>query len=268
MHVSSWVEDVFGCLKPVIGVVHLPPLPGSPLFTGSLEDVIDRAVRDARVYEEAGFNGVIVENYGDKPYFPRRVPRFTLALICRVVSEVLREISIPVGVNVLRNDAISALSIAYAFSLPFIRVNILTETYVTDQGIISGEAHLVQRLKSFLGARVRILADVHVKHAYPMLARSIEESALDLVERGLADCVILTGSRTGIPPDREILVRVRRVVKAPIFIGSGLNPDNVRFYADADGFIVGSYVKVDGVTENPVDLSRARRMVEAVRRLR
>ena len=256
--------------KPIVGVVHLLPLPGSPLYKGSMRGVLERAIADAERLEEGGVDAIIVENFGDVPYYPISVPPITVASMTYIISRIIEKVSVPVGVNVLRNDALASLSVAYVTGAEFIRVNVLTEAMVTDQGIIEGCAHELLRLKKYLSSDVAILADVHVKHGYPLMKRSVSESALDLVERGLADGLIVTGRRTGEPPSKEELISVKRVVpKTPVLVGSGVSLENLCEYFDlCDGFIIGTYFKVNGSVIAPVDLTRVKKLVNKVSEIR
>jgi membrane complex biogenesis BtpA family protein len=251
----------------IIGVVHLPPLPGSPRAR-DIEEVVERAVRDASRLEEGGVDAVLVENYGDAPYHPDDVPKVTVACMTRAVAEVIESVSVPVGVNVLRNDALAALSVCAATGASFIRVNAYVEAVATDQGILRPVAHEVQRERERLGLDVEVYADVKVKHGRPLDDRPIEDVARDAVERGLADAVIVTGSATGAAPDPEEVERVARVVDR-VLVGSGVTPDNVGEFLKrgASGLIVGTYFKRDGVTENPVDVDRVRELVSAASRV-
>ncbi len=272
--VAMSLLSIFRRDKPIIGVVHLLPLPGSPLYRGDLEKVIDRAVSDALSLQEGGVDGVIVENLGDMPYYPDQVPPITIASMTRVVSKISEVLEIPVGVNILRNDCIASLSVAYVTRARFIRVNVLTEAVVTDQGLIEGKAHHLMRLRRYLQADIKVMADVHVKHGYPLLKRPIEESALDLATRGLADAVVVTGPSTGLPPDKERVLRVKRALKSakvnvPVLVGSGISDANiVDFLSICDGVIVGTYFKKNGIIWNPVDPSRVRRLLDEAATLR
>ena len=252
--------------KTVIGVVHLLPLPGSPLYGGSMREVLKRALSDAEKLEEGGVDAIIVENFGDVPYHPYNVPPITVSSMTYIASRIIEKVGIPVGINALRNDAIASLSIAHVIGAQFIRVNVLTEAVVTDQGIIEGCAHELLRMRRYLSSDIAILADVHVKHGYPLMERDISESALDLVERGLADALVVTGKRTGEPPSREKLVSVKRAVpKTPILIGSGITLENIGNYLDlCDGFIIGTYFKVNGIVKAPVDLVRVKELISKI----
>lgn len=251
----------------LIGVVHLAALPGSPNFGGDLKPCLEAAASDARLLAEAGFDAVIVENFGDSPFYADNVPAVTVAAMTRAVSSVADAVELPVGVNVLRNDALAALSIAAATGAAFIRVNVLTGAMTTDQGLISGRAAEVMRLRSALKVDVEVFADVMVKHAAPPPGLTIEQATADTVERAMADAVIVSGDATGDEPELE---QVRRVAGAagatPVLLGSGVTEANVAgLLAVADGAIVGTALKVDGITTNPVDPRRAAAFVRAAR---
>lgn len=251
----------------LIGVVHLAALPGSPNFGGDLKPCLEAAASDARLLAEAGFDAVIVENFGDYPFYTDNVPAVTVAAMTRAVSSVADAVELPVGVNVLRNDALAALSIAAATGAAFIRVNVLTGAMTTDQGLISGRAAEVMRLRSALKVDVEVFADVMVKHAAPPPGLTIEQATADTVERAMADAVIVSGAATG---DEPALEQVRRVAGAagatPVLLGSGVTEANVAgLLAVADGAIVGTALKVDGITTNPVDPRRAAAFVRAAR---
>lgn len=252
---------------PIVGVVHVLPLPGSPRASLNIDQIIERAVDDARAYEAGGASALIVENYGDAPFRKDRVEPYTIAALTRVVTAVRAAVRLPVGVNVLRNDAVAALSIAAVTGASFIRVNVHTGAMVTDQGIIEGRADETLRLRRFLGAPVEIWADILVKHAAPLSAVSLEEVARDALERGLADALILTGSATGQPADPEELRRLRASLPGvPIFVGSGITPERVAaFLPDASGFIVGTWAKEEGIIENRVSRSRVEALARAIR---
>lgn len=251
----------------LIGVVHLRALPGAPRFCGSLDEVLEAARGDARALVEGGCDALIVENFGDVPFYPQDVPPETIACMTRAVSEVV-ELSQdrPVGVNVLRNDVGAALGICAATGAAFVRVNVHTSAAVTDQGVIEGRAAHSVRERARLCPSAAILADVHVKHASPLGSETPAEAASDVVHRGLADAVIVTGSGTGRSPSREVLAHVRRHVPThPLLIGSGLTDANASRLLDvADGAIVGSWFKTDGVLSAPVDAERVRKLRELI----
>ena len=259
----------FGKEKVILGVVHLRPLPGSPGFGGDLEAVHAAALADAEHLAAGGVHGLVVENFGDAPFHPNRVEPHTTAIMAVLVREIRRKVSLPVGVNVLRNDGAAALAAALAGGGSFVRVNVFTAAVVTDQGLIQGEAHRILRYRRAIGSRAAVFADVHVKHGRPLAERSIEAAARDAWERGGADGLILTGSATGAPVSPRELAAVRGAVpEAPLLAGSGVTPENAEaVLAHTDGAIVGTYFKHEGRVEAAVDRARVETLMQAVRRL-
>lgn len=251
---------------PILGMVHLRALPGAPLFDGSMDRVIDAALADARAMCDGGAAGLVFENFGDRPFVRGRVGAETVAAMTRVIAEVARAVHLPFGVNVLRNDAASALAIAAATGAAFIRVNVHTGVMFTDQGVIEGEAARTLRIRAALAPHVLIFADHLVKHATPPPGADVVQSAKDLRLRGLADAVIVSGSETGAAADPERLGVLRDAIDAPLLIGSGLTASNASSFADADGAIAGTSMKRDGDVDAPVDVRRVEELVSAFTR--
>jgi membrane complex biogenesis BtpA family protein len=254
----------------LIGMVHLLPLPGSPDWGGSFAKVIELALRDADALSSAGFDALMVENFGDAPFRPDHADPETVAAMAVLVDRIRNQTSLPIGVNVLRNDALSALAIAAVTGAAFIRVNVHTGAMLTDQGWLTGRADETLRLRARLGAEVTVCADVLVKHAVAPPGADIAELARDTALRGHADVLIVSGSATGAGTDPVHLAAVRDAVpETPLWIGSGLTPDNAhRLLRVADGAIVGTYLKAHGKTTSPVDVKRAQAIVEAAKQAR
>ncbi len=254
-------------LPSLIGMVHLGPLPGSPRFAGDIEAVVDRGRSDAATLESAGFDAVMIENFGDAPFFADSVPPVTIASMTRAVSEIRHEIDVPLGVNVLRNDGLAALAIAAATGASLIRVNVLSSMMYTDQGPIVGRAAEIARSRSQIAPDAAILADVFVKHATPPPGSTIELAAVDAWERSGADALVVSGTGTGSAVDVDDLRRVSESVPdAPLAIGSGASTGTVADLARfADIVIVGSSVKLGNDPSNPVDAGLARRFADAAR---
>ncbi|WP_238538608.1 BtpA/SgcQ family protein [Nitrolancea hollandica] len=251
----------------LVGVVHLAPLPGSPRGHLTIEEIIDVAVRDAVAYQDGGAHAVIIENFGDVPFLKDQVEPHTVAAMTLAIREVRSVVSIPAGINVLRNDALAAVGVAALTGAPFIRVNVHTGVTVADQGIIEGRADRTLRYRKQLGADVAIWADILVKHGVPLGSQMIEDAASDAVHRGLADAVIVTGQATGKAPDPADLARVRAVLPTtPVYVGSGVTPETVAsYFPAASGIIVGTWAKVDGRIENRVDRERVRLLAGSMR---
>ncbi|HLJ59360.1 MAG TPA: BtpA/SgcQ family protein [bacterium] len=241
--------------KPLIGMIHMPALPGAPGNTLAMDALVRYALSEARILERAGLDAVIVENVGDTPFFKERVPPVTIAAMTAIAGEVVAHTKLAVGLNVLRNACAEALSIAHVTAARFIRCNIMIGAYATDQGVIEGCAAALARLKHELGAHVLIFGDVHVKHAHPLFDVPIEHAAADLAERGGADAVIVSGARSPIPPAAETLDTVRAAVALPVLVGSGVGLANVQqLYRASDGLILGEPdFKIDAVWGGPSD---------------
>lgn len=255
--------------KPIIGCVHLKALPGSPLYDGNLEALYQHALRETEIFETHGVDGLIIENFGDRPFYPGYVPNITTASMAAIAREIRLNTKLPIGINVLRNDANSALSIAHAIQAQFIRVNIHLHACVTDQGIIQGSAHETLRLKAQLASNVQIFADVDVKHATPLGQRTLAEEVSDLCERGLIDALIVSGKATSKPTDIHDLEMVKKSSSVPVLIGSGITLDNFsKFVNKADGFIVGSCFKENGIATNPVEATRVGEFMQQAKKLR
>ncbi len=252
----------------LIGVIHLGALPGSPAHQYSMEEIIDRALADARTLKAAGFDAAIIENYGDAPFTAQRIAPASIASMAVAGERIRRETGLRMGINALRNDARAALGIAAAVGGVFIRVNVHSGVYATDQGIIEGRAAGTLRYRKLLARRIAIFADVNVKHAAPLSPADITAAARDAAYRGLADGLIVTGPATGSPVDPQDLRRVREAVPdRRLFIGSGATAESISSLLTlADGVIVGTGIKVDSRTENAVDSARARDFVRAAGR--
>ncbi len=262
-------EALWGPGTPLVGMIHLLPLPGAPGFGGSMEEVTSRAVEEATSLAGAGFDGVLVENYGDTPFFPTKVPPETVAALAVIVREVVKETTVPVGVNVLRNDSLAALGVATAAGARFIRVNVHTGSMFTDQGLLHGMAHETMRSKAYLNADLSVLADVLVKHATAPAGVELTSAARDSWLRGKADGLILSGRETGDPVEPEPLRSIKGNLPAgaKVWVGSGGNPDNVgTLLREADGLIVGSSLRVGGVAGAPLDLARIGAFMDAAAR--
>lgn len=255
--------------KPLIGMVHLLPLPGSPRWGGCMDRVLERARSDARVLAEEGMDGVLVENFLDAPFFGAQVPAETVAAMARAAGEVVAEVEatspVPVGVNVLRNDARAALGVAVAAGAAFMRVNVHVGTMWTDQGALEGRAADTLRARAALGARVAIAADILVKHATPPPGLTVEAAAADTWSRGLADALVVSGAGTGMETDLERVARARAGAPgAPVLVGSGVTAGTVaRVLEVADGAIVGTFLAREGRAASGVDPARVRALVRS-----
>jgi len=266
------LKELFEVEKPVIGMVHLQPLPGSPGYTGrKMEPIIEKALDDARALVAGGVNGLIVENMWDLPYFVGSdIPPEEMTAHAVAARKVVEAVDTPVGINVVHNGGVVTLAIAVAAGARFIRVCLLTGARVWDTGELDHgcAARLIRKRKELGAEHIKILADVDKKHsvAFPGIDLATH---IEWTEFYLADALIISGKMTGSPPDLEKLKLARQLAHRPILIGSGATADRIaEFLKYADGAIVGTYFKVDGIAENPVDVERVRKLTSVVSKLR
>ncbi len=266
------LKEMFGVEKPIIGMIHLLPLPGAPGYDFyGLEVVIEHALRDAEALISGGIDGLMVENMWDLPYYVGAdVPPEEMTAQAVAARAVVEAVEVPVGINVIHNGGRVTLAIALAAGADFIRVCLLTGARVWDTGELDhGCAAELLRWRKNLGAEhVKILADVDKKHsvAFPGIDLATH---IEWTEFYLADALIVSGKMTGAAPELEKVRRAKELATRPILMGSGTTADNIaQFLQYADGAIVGTALKVDGIAENPVDVERVKRYMDAVRAVR
>ena len=262
-------RDLFGPSKAFIGVVHLLPLPGSPRWGGNMRAVINRAEEEANILEQGGVNGIIVENFGDVPFRTGRLDPETISGMTVAVERVEEVVNVPVGINMLRSDALSALGIAAVTGAKFIRVNVHYGVMAAEEGLIEGEAFQTMRHRQALNADVKVLADVLVKHAVPLGSVDLGLVARETAQRGLADGLIVSGAATGEETASFDVSVVRRAMPdGLVLVGSGVTEKNIwRVIEHSDGAIIGTSLKEGGIITNQVDPERVRRMSEIFRSL-
>lgn len=256
--------------KPIIGVIHLLPLPGSPQYSGGFDAILERAFSEAQIYQRAAVDGVIIENFNDLPFSNQNISREQLALMASIIGQVQREISIPIGVNVHFNDWTSEVALAFACKAQFVRVEVFVDTVVTAGGIVEPCCAEVTRYRKALGAErsVQIWADIHPKYSENLLPVCLQGSA-KMAKSALADAIIVTGESTGIATPLNDIRSVTAVVDLPIFAGSGVSLKNVQeTLAIADGAIVGSAFKFDGNVHNQVSEERVAEFMNVVNQSR
>lgn len=261
------LKQIFKNPNPIIGVVHLLPLPSSARWGGSLQAVIDRAEQEATALAAGGVDGIIIENFFDAPFVKDQVNGVVISAMTLIMQRLQNIITLPMGINVLRNDALSAMAIAACTGAQFIRVNVLTGVMATDQGFIEGRANELLRYRRELGCDVQIFADVLVKHARPLSNTNLTIAVQEAIERGLADAVILSGWVTGDPPNFTDLELAMAAAKGtPVLIGSGASWENIgTLIKAADGVIVSSSLKRRGRIEEAIDPNRVSQFVEVAR---
>jgi hypothetical protein len=265
------LEELFPAPKPVVGVIHVGALPGTPASRLSVEELARGAAREAAIYREGGVDGLMVENMHDVPYLRGSVGPEVVAAMAVVARAVKAEGGLPAGVQILAGANVEALSVAHAAGLDYVRVEAYAFAHVADEGLIQSSAAELLRFRRHVGAeRVRVWADVKKKHSSHAITAdvSLGETAA-AVEFMRGDAVIVSGSATGEPPLAADAREAKSHCRLPVLLGSGVTPENVAgFYDAADGFIVGSYFKEGGLWSNAVEPARVERMTGAVRHLR
>jgi len=263
------IDSLFGVRRALIGVVHLQALPATPASRLDIAAITSIAVAEAREYEHAGFHGVMIENTHDRPYLKASVGPEIVAAMAVIGAEVRRAIALPLGIQVLAGANSSALAVALACGASFVRVEGFVFAHVADEGLIEASAGALLRYRRAIGGdHIRVFADVKKKHSAHAITADV-----DIVETAKAaeffvvDGVIVTGVATGQPAEPYEVTSVSRAVSVPTIVGSGITMENILHYPDADGFIVGSSIKKDGLWSNPIDLDRARVLVRTFRDL-
>jgi membrane complex biogenesis BtpA family protein len=266
---TNIIKSLFGRTQVIIGVLHCPPLPGSPRYRDKdFRVAVDAALVDADAYVRGGIDGLIIENHGDIPFLkPDRIGHETSAALAVIADRVRQRFDLPMGINVLANAAVPALAVAKASGANFVRVNQWVNAYVANEGFVEGEAAQALRYRAAIGAEdVAIFADAHVKHgAHAIVAdRSIAEQVRD-VEFFDADAVICTGQRTGDTAQVAEINEMRAATSLPLLVGSGATPDNIATLLPLlDGVIVASALKEAGAWWNRVDEARVAAFMERV----
>jgi membrane complex biogenesis BtpA family protein len=270
---ESALAELFSAPKPLIGVIHLPALPGAPRYAGApMSEICRAAARDATTLASGGIDGIMVENASDMPFLrPEDIGPETVAAMTAATLAVRSAVEVPLGITCVANGVIPGLAIAKASGARWVRANQWVNAYVANEGFLNGPAPQALRYRAAIGATdVRILADVHVKFgAHAITAdRDITEQATD-AEWFDADVLIATGTRTGSPTQPEEVEQVRGGTSLPVIVGSGLTPELLpSLFGVADGAIVGQWLKVDGRWWNPVDPRRVERLVAAAAKFR
>ena len=262
-------RSLFSAPRALIGMLHLGALPGSPAQRASVDELIAAALTEARVYRDAGFNGLMIENMHDRPYLGGQVGPETVAAMTAIGRAVRSAVDLPLGVQVLAAANREALAVALACGASFIRAEAFAYAHVADEGLLVAGAGPLLRYRRAIGAEhVAILADVKKKHAAHAITADLDlEETARGAEFFLADGVIVTGIATGRAADPAEVAAVSEAVMIPVLVGSGVTPENLAHYAAADGFILGSAVKRDGRWSNPIDPGRAKAMASAFAKL-
>ena len=265
------MSSLFKSPKPVIGVIHVGALPGTPRGSRSVAELVRQATDEAKVYRECGVDGVIIENMHDVPYLKGEVGPEIVAAMTAIGIEVKNESKLPVGIQILAGANIEAMAVAHAANLDFIRAEGYAYAHVADEGLIEASAAKLLRYRKMIGAEpVQVWTDVKKKHSAHAITADVSlGQTAETVEFMDADCVIVTGSVTGEAPKVDDVKEAKSHCQLPVFLGSGISESNIeQFYHEADGFIIGTAFKVEGIWSNTIDPARVTRFLQTVDQLK
>lgn len=265
------LTSVFAKQKPVIGMIHVGALPGTPANNRSVSEVMEHALSEAKVYRAGGVDGVMIENMHDVPYLRGRAGPEIVAAMAVIARAVKDDCGMPVGIQILAGANMEAMAVAHAARLDFIRAEGYAFAHIADEGWIESSAAELLRYRKQIGAdRVQVWADVKKKHSSHAVTTDISQGATaEAVEFMRGDAVVVTGNATGDPPRVADVLEVKAHTGLPVILGSGVDATNVSdFYEAADGFIIGSYFKREGRWANSVDMMRVERLMEVMNELR
>ncbi len=264
------MNPIFTTAKPVIAMIHLDALPGTPASRMNLKAIEARAVAEAEIYRHAGVHGLMLENMHDTPYLRGGVGSEIVAAMAIISRRVKEAAQLPCGIQILAGANVEAVSVAHAAGLDFIRAEGFAFAHVADEGLIqSSAAELLRHRRRIGGERVQVWADIKKKHSSHAITADvgIGETA-HAVEFMRGDAVVVTGAVTGDAPQRADVLAVKKKTRLPVYLGSGVTAKNLAgFYAAADGFIVGSEFKEDGDWSRPVAPGRIEKFMSAHRKL-
>jgi membrane complex biogenesis BtpA family protein len=264
---GTFLQNLFGAPKPVIAMVHFPPLPGTPLYDGSagVQAILNRVRADVEHLLGGGVDGLLFCNEGDRPYALRAAVE-SVAVMTRVITDVAPP-GAAFGVDFLW-DPQAAIAMALATGARFVR-EVFTGVYESDMGLWQPDAATVLRYRRGIGADgLRLFCNITPEFASPLGTRSIGERAKSAVFSSLVDAILVSGPAAGLAPDAAWLQEAKAAVGdgIPVLLNTGARADTIgQFLRVADGVIVGSSLKIDGVTWNPVDEARVRNFMVAVK---
>lgn len=249
--------------KPIIGMIHISALPGTPNFSGSVSEIIKKAKKEAEIYKNCGISALMIENMHDIPYLNREVGHEISTLMAIIGYEIKNLSGLPCGIQILAGANKAALAAANSAGMDFIRSEGFVFGHLADEGYIQSDAAELKRYQKQIGAEnILIFNDIKKKHSSHSITSDVDISeTAHAAEFFLSDGVIITGTSTGKQADLKEIKIVKSQINIPVLVGSGISDKNVKdFYEISDGLIIGSFFKKEGYWENELDTKR----IEAV----
>ncbi len=264
-------KKVFKQSKPVIGMIHVQALPGTPNYKGDVKAIISKAIEEAKLYKAAGVDSIAIENMHDVPYLKGNVGPEVTALMSIIAYEVKNVSQLPCGIQILAGANKQALAAALASGIDFIRAEGFVFAHVADEGIIESNAGELLRYRKQIGAEnILVFTDIKKKHSSHSITADVDlKETAKAAEFFISDGLIITGSATGEEANQNDVKIVKESTSIPVLVGSGINEKNIESYIDsADGFIIGSHFKVDGKWNNEIDKTRVDNFMNRISSLR
>lgn len=263
--------SIFKVQSPVIAMIHLHPLPGTPNNTLSPKQIIKLAIKDAKTARDAGADALLLENMGDRPYLKRNVGPEIVASMTACATQIRQAFQGPIGLQILAGANHQALAVAHAANLQFIRAEAYLFAHTADEGHMDADAGSLRRYQKQLDAQnILILTDIQKKHSSHAITQDL--TLLDwahAAEFMLSDGLIITGSSTGQPANPKQLAKLKLHTQLPLLVGSGMTPQNLEaFFPHTDAFIIGSFIKEQGLWQNPIDPKRLLHFIKETQKLR
>ena len=259
------------CTKPIIGMIHVGALPGTPFNTKTMKEITESAVEELEIYKSCGIDGICIENMHDVPYLNRQTGHEITACMTRIATEIKRRCLLPCGIQILAGANLQAMAVALACDLQFVRAEGFVFSHIADEGLMDGCAGELLRYRRMIGAEhIKIFTDIKKKHASHAITADISiKQEAETVSFFNSDGIIISGVSTGSPIDISEARLLRDATGLPVIAGSGITEDNISTYFPLfDAFIVGSWFKYDGNWQHKVNAKRIESFMKKIHHLR
>lgn len=263
--------NLFNIQKPIVGMIHVSALPGTPNYEGTINLIIEQAKKEALIYKENGIDAIAIENMHDVPYLKRKVGPEITSLMSIIAYEVKNLTKLPCGIQILAGANKEALAAAYSAGLDFVRVEGFVFSHIADEGIMDADAGELLRYRKHINAEnVLVFTDIKKKHSSHSITKDVDiAETAKTAQFFLSDGIIITGLSTGIEANIDEVKKAKTNIDIPVIIGSGITAENIKKYFQyADAFIVGSSLKKEGKWMNEVDAERVKELMKTVNSLR
>jgi membrane complex biogenesis BtpA family protein len=267
----SKFHKIFSVSHPVIAMIHISALPGTPNYQGDRMAIIEKALKEARVYKSLGIDAIMIENMHDVPYQKNEIGHEISSMMTLVAYLIKQETKLPIGIQILAAANKAALATAKAAGIDFIRAEGVVFGHVADEGYIDSQAAEIMRYRKQIDAEdIAVFTDIKKKHSSHAITADIDlAETAHAAEFFMSDGLIVTGKHTGAKADESEVKSVKTTTQLPVIIGSGVTLENVATYLPiSDALIVGSYFKKEGFWKNELDKNRIAQFVNKVKQLR